>query len=59
MLAVSDDGVRQVFHANRAFLLALDYELKRLLQERTVLVIEQDGALLFKELHEIGDAVLT
>jgi hypothetical protein len=57
MLAVSDDGVRQMFHANGAFLLALDDELKRLLQERTVLVIERDDVLLFEELHQVGDTL--
>lgn len=57
VLAVGDDGVVHVFHADGAFFLAFDDELEGLLEEGAVLVAERDDVLVFEEREEVGDAL--
>jgi hypothetical protein len=48
---VGNDRVGQGVHADRTLLLALYDELKCLLQESPVFVVEWDDALLVEEVH--------
>ncbi len=57
VLAVGDDGVCHVLHADGALFLALDDELEGLLQECAVLVVEGYHVLVLEELEEVGDAL--
>jgi hypothetical protein len=58
MLAVGNDWTcRYGFYANRALFLALDVELKCLLQKNSVLVIERNNVLVFQKLEQVRNTL--
>jgi hypothetical protein len=57
MLAVRDDRASQRIDADGAVFLAFDVELEGLLEDRAVLVVENDDLLIIQELQQVVNAL--